>query len=185
MPWWSGGSIAAMWTWRTAMIRGRRAAAGLSDDGYVEVRYEDLVADPDGQARRLCQFLGEPFDAAMLAPQQVAEVAVPERKIWHSRTHGVIDEAAVERWRGDLEPWELDLFEFVAAPQLRQHGYALSRGRRPLPPVRPLLRFIKLSVRRALGRARRLRRDARRQRHYGHPVAAQPPTTSGDDHGEG
>jgi hypothetical protein len=94
------------------------------------------------------------------------------RKVRHARTDGEIDGAAVGRRRRDLEPWELDLFEFVAARQLAQHGYALSRGRRPLPPPWPLLRFTKLSVRRALHRRRALRRDARRRRHHDLPLAS-------------
>lgn len=172
MPWWQGGAVAATWTWRMAIIRGRHAAAQLGADSYLEVRYEDLVMAPEAQARRMCTFLDERFDPAMLTPQDVATVAVPERKVWHARTHGEIDDAAVERWRVDLEPRELDLFEFVAARQLRLHGYALSRGHRPVPPLWPLARFVKFSARRALHRMRAERRDARRRRHHDLPVAA-------------
>jgi hypothetical protein len=172
MPWWQGGAVAATWTWRMAIIRGRHAAAQLGADSYLEVRYEDLVMAPEAQARRMCTFLDERFDPAMLTPQDVATVAVPERKVWHARTHGEIDDAAVERWRVDLEPRELNLFEFVAARQLRLHGYALSRGHRPVPPLWPLARFVKFSARRALHRMRAERRDARRRRHHDLPVAA-------------
>ena len=173
MPWWSGGSIVAIWTWRNAMARGRRARRRLPADTYLEVRYEDLVADPETQTRRLCDFLGEDFHEAMLQPQEVAAVAVPQRKVWHTRTHEAIDDRALQRWRDDLEPWELDLLEFVAARELRAHGYALSRGRRPLPPPWALARFAVLHVRRTVARVRRDLRDARRRRRYPLPVAAQ------------
>lgn len=53
-------------------------------------------------AKWLCTYLDEPFDPAMLAPQEVAEVAVPERKVWHARTHRDTDDAAVERWRDSV-----------------------------------------------------------------------------------
>lgn len=180
MPWWQGNSIVSIWTWRTAVIKGRRAAAKLADDAYIEVRYEDLVTDPETQLRRLCTFLGERFFDAMLEPNRVADVAVPDRKVWHTRTWQAVDAAAVERWRKDLEPWELDLFESVAARQMRMHGYALSRGRRPRPPLVPLLWFVKLNVLRTLGRWRSARRDARLQREYGAPVAAQSPSTDAE-----
>lgn len=174
MPWWKGNAIVSIWTWRAAVIKGRRAAAKLGNDAYIEVRYEDLVNAPEAQLRRICGFLGERFHDAMLEPDRVADVAVPDRKVWHTRTYQAVDDAAVQRWRRDLEPWELDLFEFVAARQMRRHGYALSRGRRPLPPLVPLLRFVKLNVLRASGRWRNARNDARLQRAYGRPVAAQP-----------
>lgn len=178
MPWWEGGSMVAIWTWRAAIIKGRRARARLPDDSYIEVRYEDLITATEDELRRLCAFLGEDFDEAMLEPHRVTDVAVPERKVWHTRTSGAVDDSATQRWRQDLESWELDLFEFVAARQMRQHGYTLSRGRRPMPPLWPLLRFVKLNVLRNLGRLRNQRRDAERQRRYGQPVAAQPPTSS-------
>src|SRR5690606_20605649 len=151
--------------------KGVRARRRLPPDAYLEVRYEDLVADPEAQARRMCTFLGEPFDPAMLQPQEVAAVAVPERKVWHTRTREEINDAALERWRDDLEPWELDLIECVAARQLRLHGYALSRGRRPLPPVWALARFIVLHARRTVRRLGAVIRDARRTRRYPLPVA--------------
>jgi hypothetical protein len=61
---------------------------------------------------------------------------------------------------------------------MRLHGYELSRGRRPVPPPVPLLKFVKLNVLRTLGRVRNRRRDAERQRRYGRPVAMQRPQPS-------
>ena len=105
MPWWRGGSMKAIWTWRNAVIAGERARVRLGPGAYVEVRYEDLVRDPAPQLRRLCDFLDEPFDETMLEPHRVAEVAVPQRKLWHTRTHEPVNERAVRRWRLDLEKW--------------------------------------------------------------------------------
>ncbi len=33
---------------------------------HLHLRYEEVVADPDGQMRRACEFLGLPFDPAMI-----------------------------------------------------------------------------------------------------------------------
>lgn len=174
MPWWEGGSMSAIRIWRAAIIKGRRARARLPEHAYIEVRYEDLVTNPDVELRRLCAFLDEDFDEAMLEPHRFADVAVPERKVWHSRTAQAVDDAATHRWRRDLEPWELSLFEFVAARQMRLHGYALSRGRRPAPPLRGLLRFVRFSVLRSVADLHGRRRDNSIQRRYGKPVAARP-----------
>jgi hypothetical protein len=114
----------------------------------------------------------------MLEPRRVTDVAVPERKVWHARTSETVDDSATQRWRRDLEPWELNLFEFVAARQMRLHGYQLSRGRRPMPPLVPLLKFVKLDALRTLGRLRNRRHDAALQRRYGQPVAMQRPPPS-------
>jgi hypothetical protein len=179
MPWWRGGSIKAIWTWRNAMIAGERASNRLGPVTYAEVRYEDLVRDPEPQLRRLCDFLGEAFDQEMLQPHQMAGVAVPQRKVWHTGTHEPVNDAAVQRWRQDLEQWELDLLEFTAARQLRRHGYELSGGRRPLPPITPLLRFLRLHARRNVRGLQRRLHDARARRAYAWPVAAQPSESAG------
>lgn len=42
---------------------GRRLPAGQ----YTEIRYEELVAEPEQTIRRLCEFLGEPYSERMLA----------------------------------------------------------------------------------------------------------------------
>ena len=175
MPWWRGGSMKAIWTWRNAMVNGERARRRLGADAYVEVRYEDLVRDPEAQLRRLCGFLDEPFHEAMLQPHQIADIAVPQRKVWHTGTHAPVNDGAVHRWRQDLDHWELALLEFTAARQLRRHGYELSQGRRPMPPIKHLVRFLRLHVRRKARVLMRRLRDARSRRQYRWPVAADIP----------
>lgn len=172
MPWWKGGVIAATSTWRRAMIAGGRARRRLPADTYVEVRYEDLIDDPEGQLRRLCAFLNEEFDAAMLEPHRVADVAVPERKVWHTQTRREVNDRARERWREDLGPQELRLLEFVAGRHLLAHGYELS-GRRTRPRKRRLVKFFRYEARRSGRRLRRRAIDARIRLRYRNPVAAQ------------
>ncbi len=172
MGWWSGGSVAAIWYWKSAIQAGARARRSLPADQYREVRYEDLVDHPERELRRLCAFLGEEFDGAMLAPHELAGEAVPERKHHHSRTQQQVDRAAVEQWREQLEPWELALFEFVARRQLRQQGYTPFL-RLPLPPPSRLAAYVRLSRRRRLAQAKRRHDDSATAARYGRPVAAR------------
>jgi hypothetical protein len=171
MPWWQGGSIAAIWTWRNAIIRGRRSRARLPADAYIEVRYEDLITAPERELRRLCRFLGEEFSDRMLEPRRVADVAVPSRKVWHTRTRAAVDDSALHRWRTDLEPWERDLFHLVAGRQLRALGYPHTRPER-LPPIRTVARYGRYHLYREAYERYRRGRDTVRQWRYGLPVAA-------------
>src|SRR4029079_14672106 len=52
-------------SWR-AIVEAARAQAS-SGDGYVEVRYEDLVRDPRPVLERLCDRLELPFEEQMLS----------------------------------------------------------------------------------------------------------------------
>jgi hypothetical protein len=131
MPWWPETSIGSMAVWSTAEWCLRRDAARLPADTFHSMRYEDLVADPRTVLTRLCDFLEEDFDEAMLEPSKVREV-VPERKVWHERLSGAVDSSTVESWRTGLEPWELGLMETVLGRTLKRNGYALSGdGKRP------------------------------------------------------
>jgi hypothetical protein len=67
--------------------RWRRRVQAARDQGeklshYIEVRYEDLVADPEPQLRRLCEFCGLDWDPDMLrfherAAARLQEIARP------------------------------------------------------------------------------------------------------------
>lgn len=56
----------ALRKWRRYVGTARAFGQRLGPGRYHELRYEDLVADPDGHARRLLEFLGEPWDDAVL-----------------------------------------------------------------------------------------------------------------------
>lgn len=51
----------------SALVRGIREQAAAAPGRYLELRYEDLLADPPAIVRRLLAFLGEPEDARVLA----------------------------------------------------------------------------------------------------------------------
>ena len=57
---------AARSEWARYVTAARELGARLPADRFLEIRYEDLVADPDGQGRRLFAFLGEDWDPAVL-----------------------------------------------------------------------------------------------------------------------
>lgn len=52
--------------WRRRVSIGRKNGAALGPSRYAEVRYEDIVADPEARIGELCSFLDLSFDPAML-----------------------------------------------------------------------------------------------------------------------
>lgn len=52
--------------WPRYITAAREAGARLSPDRYHELRYERLVADPEATMRELLEFVGEPWDEAVL-----------------------------------------------------------------------------------------------------------------------
>jgi sulfotransferase family protein len=62
--WWS--AVKAVEKWPRYIKAARASAASLPGDRYHEVRYEELVRDPESTMRTLLAFLGEEWDDAVL-----------------------------------------------------------------------------------------------------------------------
>lgn len=68
----------------------------LPEDGYMELRYEDLVSDQEGRTRALLAFLGLPWDSRCLNFQETkGTVATPSA----AQVRRGINDSSVGRWR--------------------------------------------------------------------------------------
>jgi Sulfotransferase family len=163
------GTIAV---WARAVDEARRAARRLDADQWFELRYEDLVADPQPWLTKMCEFLDVPYDAAMTAPQELADVAVPKFKTWHKRTHAPVSTERVQSWRQRLTAEELALCEAALGSRLESYGYELSGSDRPRPAE--LIRYGWAAAPHQLVPARRGVTSAAQLLLPGLPVARQP-----------
>ncbi|HEU5055407.1 MAG TPA: sulfotransferase, partial [Kofleriaceae bacterium] len=89
------------------------------------LRYEDLVARPDEEVRRLCRFLGEELEPAMLAHhrQAAAQELAALSESWRNADQP-ISQASVGRYRGGLSSREREAVEEVAGPLMARLGYS-------------------------------------------------------------
>lgn len=152
MPWAQQDIFEAISTWVEAIDSGRRAARRLPADAYVEIGYERLVTDPEGQLRALCDFFGEDYDPAMAEPHKVAD-AIPKRKTWHAENRRPITSAPSGSWKDRLEPWEISLCEGVMGRRLQEIGYELSDA--PRPSAVHLARYARVATLRRGAAAKR------------------------------
>lgn len=84
---------------------------------FIEVRYEDLVRDPEHELRRLLRALGLRWHPSVLDTPQAADV--PE--------HGPIYSTAVGRWRHELSIGETNAVVRHAGTMLAALGYEPAR----------------------------------------------------------
>jgi len=152
---WYGGRLAdAARLWAADVESGRAAAAALTDDAYLEVRYEDLVADPEAVLRRVCRFLGEAFAPRMLGFHETAGQKIPgHRQAWHARTTAPMTDESVGRWRTALSGRDRALFQRVAGAGLGELGYPLESAS-PAARLASLPAWAAWRARRAVGRLR-------------------------------
>jgi hypothetical protein len=98
----------------------REAGLAFASGVYAELRYEELVADPGGQCRKLCAFLGIPDDDEMLRVYESRANegnAGDEKHAWRPITPGLRD------WRRQMPPQDVELFETSAGDLLDELGY--------------------------------------------------------------
>lgn len=121
--------------WRRDQRLHARFRDELPPDRYTGVRYEDLVQDPEPELRRLCAFLEEPFDDRMLAPHERPTHGFATWEQHKALTRKPVTTARIGRYRTELDPAEIALFQWVARRELEANGYPID----PVPARRGLL----------------------------------------------
>jgi hypothetical protein len=109
--------------WRNT-IRRFEQLIGNVDARARMVRYETLTENPEPELRSICEFLGLPFDPAMLHHQNLDLTIFKANHLSGPRISRAIDTSMIGRWRNDLKPDQLADFLSVAGDDLARHGYA-------------------------------------------------------------
>lgn len=157
-------SAAHFWSQRVAMGMALRDC--LPPNRWARVRYEDLLARPDEELRRVCAALELPFDEAMIAAQRY-HVPPSTRKQHHLVGQALAPER-IDAWQQELSQRQIEIFEAHVGPLITYLGYQLSFGNRArLPSSVETARMImvqflhgyrnRLSLAISIGRARTVR----------------------------
>jgi hypothetical protein len=124
--------------WPAAMACLRRDSAAYPGR-VLEVRYEDLVREPEHVARCICDFLGEAFEQGMLDWRERTEMVASRDRHLHTRLQQPLSDDAVAVWRDRLSPVECLAIEACLHRELALHGYGL---RFSAPGWAPLFRLV-------------------------------------------
>ena len=106
------GKAAALWAERVAT--GLRDGRGLGPDRYLELRYEEFVADPESHTKTLCDFLGIEFDPGMLDYAEKARTDVLPRAARYNPNVTKPPTASLRSWEHDMSPRHVEIFEAIA-----------------------------------------------------------------------
>jgi len=120
------GHLVELDTWKPMEDCARRwledVSAGLAwrgHPGYFEVRYEDLVSEPEPVLRRMFDFLGLPWTPAVLEYHRRGGASGKdpgfEKPVYAS---------SLGRWRRHMSREDVVVFKRIAGPLLVQLGYA-------------------------------------------------------------
>ena len=105
--------------WRKEVGDARSLGRRVGASRYHEVRYEELVAEPEATVRAICAFAAIPFEPAMLDYTGAVDVSAKphQQRLLTPPTSGV------RSWRDDLSAEDVAAFESVAGDLLGELGY--------------------------------------------------------------
>jgi hypothetical protein len=126
---WAHPATAAQFAclWRREVRDARALGRRVGPARYHEVRYEELVADPESVVRGICAFAQLPFEPAMLDYAGTVDVSAKphQQRLLTPPTTGV------RSWRDDLPAEDVAAFEGIAGELLSELGYDLGSGATP------------------------------------------------------
>ncbi|MBU3071676.1 sulfotransferase [Aestuariicella sp. G3-2] len=121
---WGADTIyeASEW-WRERVALGF-AAEHAFPDRVMTVSYEKILNNPEGELRRLCEFIGIKYTAKML---QGTGFRMPDyRREQHLLVGSPPDSSRIEAWKSELMHSEIEIFETISSQYLKALGYQLS-----------------------------------------------------------
>jgi hypothetical protein len=114
------------------------------------MRYEDLLSDTEKEMRRVCDFLGLPFDPAVCSPTVVRSRYRKPIFGKVAKSYGTIDRIVpknTQKWKEEMGRADQAVFESVAGDLLDRLGYETLGLRRGLSPVE-ILKYRLIEYRR-------------------------------------
>jgi len=108
--------------WRKEVGDARSLGRRVGPQRYLEVRYEELVADADAAVSAICGFADIPFEASMLAYAGAVDVSDKphQQRLLRPPTTGV------RSWREDMSADDVAAFEAIAGDLLAGLGYEVT-----------------------------------------------------------
>jgi hypothetical protein len=106
-------------SWKSAIDAGI-VAKGKYPETWLTIRYEDLVIEPEKQAREICDFLSLPYESKMI------EVASRNSAEWGQKKEKGISNESVGRWKRVLSPEETAICQTLLKKDIGRFGYSLA-----------------------------------------------------------
>jgi len=118
--------------WQSYVRAARDSGARLPRDAYLEVRYEDLCADPRRTLTAICEFLGEAFDPRMLTHHETASARQWSDDPLHAKTSRPISTEYCGMFETRLARADRAALDAHIGATLELFGYPVDGARKPI-----------------------------------------------------
>jgi hypothetical protein len=108
--------------WRREILAARRFGR---EHPYLELRYEDLVTDPEARLRDVCAFLGLAYEPTMLEYHHAPDLDITVDHVLLAQPPA----GTARKWREQMAERDVELFEAIAGDVLSELGYERAHPR--------------------------------------------------------
>ena len=125
--------------WAEEIRRARKHAGRIGEERYMEIRYEDLISDPERHLRDVCSFVDLEFEPAMLdyhrsAAERMAggeldlggkggTITAADRERQHALVSAPPSSERTRRWENEMSEADREAFDATAGKLWRKLGY--------------------------------------------------------------
>jgi hypothetical protein len=123
--------LATRWARKTTICH--KVGSVLGPEYYLELRFEDLIQNPEPVLMRITDFLGEPYSSQMLNYAEAPKSSVPQYpddlenrnqiEAVHKHSFGALDRKMVNTWRTAMSKADRIIFEQNAGHALDLFHY--------------------------------------------------------------
>lgn len=124
VPWQRRKNLAAFcaeWNYRMNLVENYHK--NYADAFYI-VKYENFIASPEAELRKICDFIGEEFQHMQLDCKMSSRIVTVREKNWKNKALTAIDPSRVGAWKNVSSKDRL-LMNKIMGKYLRQWGYTV------------------------------------------------------------
>ncbi len=113
--------------WKSDQEKSLEVEQNIPSDRVINVKYRDLITDPESVLKKVCYFLNVPFNRIMLEYFHAKESleTASGGKMWQNVSQPIMT-GNYDKFLKELTPEEIRIFEKVAGDTLEKLGYAVT-----------------------------------------------------------
>lgn len=115
--------------WKSDQEKSLEVEQSIPSDRFINVKYRDLITDPESILKKICSFLNVPFNQNMLNYFHAEEALKTAKsgKMWQNLSRPIMA-GNYNKYLKELTPEEIRIFEIVAGDTLEKLGYTVTSG---------------------------------------------------------
>lgn len=135
----------SMNNWKREIVKMKILREILPKDRFMEIRYEDILQEPEKAIHQICDFLNIQYEPTMIQLERSKVTQIPNAYVKKQ-----IDTKNINKWKNGLSKKEIYKLERIAGDVLREQGYTLEndlQNFKVLSPIKELWFEIKVIFR--------------------------------------